>query len=1018
MQKCKNKSTIFAKVYYLCESLLIMRLNMNKQILKISGILSLFILLFSCKDDEPQTFVPDSDNYIGNQRIISLSLGMDEYNNASFKLAISTPEGTTITRTGTHRRIDGESILTLDSGLKEGEYRLLYLLSPVVDSEKGDTVWDEYGLGCRIRVKNDGSRTEILDVYNSDFRLFGSGTAKDPFSISSGDDLKKIRNVANDQMKNKLLLANMQFVQTCDIYLEQASWKADKDYGWMPIGSLNTTPFRGIYNGNGYKIYDLWINRQNSGGLGLFGYADEATFRNINMVNPTIDGNFATGTILGAVVKKGNKRTQTNIVNCTTTGGRVSAKTGSVAIGGILGLVDLESKVEIDGCTNISTAVAGSYGVGGIVGAASLFSYTSIEGSKNSADIKSEYTGCGGIIGTCDTLSVMSCVNEGRIMGSTAYTSSDKENAGIGTGGIAGGSGMSYFYTSRNYGEVSGYTGVGGILGSTCVSADHGYFNNAGFRSCSNEGNVSGETSVGGICGEAQMGCFAVYNKGEVTARANSAIVGGIAGNTSVAVIHNTLNAGNVKADNGDCVGGLVGKSTWGTFFASQNLADVSTSANYAAGIVALAGNQTTLNYCCNAGKISNSANGVTGGIVGELGDPREWTTMNTINCIIGAVECVLGIAGPVIACTGEALEKGTNLAKVITNNLSRWKNVHKVAHIIEFGFDISTLAYDWTTKIIGWASSPEELEALRLEITKKAEEIDSETKSEMEHLRSTLMLPKGLYSSLNAGTATQYYNNLDSVLSYVEESSDNSENVNFNLNNERESRIEEVQEQKEVYEIVHQTIGTACLVVSTAAFVVGTAAGAATGGASVAIAAAVVGGITTFTGGVNAIVENCDDYQPNAATVTQCVNLGNVAADNCKNPGGIAGHFQQFCQITDCLNIGEYSGSKTEGAGIVGELDSESEILRCLNVGNKWGFPIYSDEGAACTLDNNYYFDATSPGIDNTFNQGKWLTLDELCKTSSYKDWDFTSDNAQWKIEEKSGYFPVPNHSKMEIDD
>ena len=144
----------------------------------------------------------------------------------------------------------------------------------------------------------------------------------------------------------------------------------------MPIGDLNNNPFRGIYNGNGFEIYGMWIKRPDSGGLGLFGYAENATFRNINMVNPTIDGNFAAGSILGAVVTQGNKRTQTNIVNCTTMGGRISAKSGSAAIGGLVGLADMESKVMIEGCSNMGTAVYGSYGVGGIIGAGSIFSNT------------------------------------------------------------------------------------------------------------------------------------------------------------------------------------------------------------------------------------------------------------------------------------------------------------------------------------------------------------------------------------------------------------------------------------------------------------------------------------------------------------------------------------------------------------------------------------------------------------------------------------------------------------------
>ena len=987
---------------------------MNNRILRITGILCLFMFLFSCHDDEPHAVGPEKDNYLGNHQSISLTSGMERFRSASFKLALSTDDGTVITRTGTHKRINGKSILNLDSGLKSGEYRLLYLLSPTVDAETGDTIWEEYGLGCRVRIDENGITDDMLDKYSELMELFGEGTSENPFIVSSSSHLKRIRDVANDHVLNNLLLfPKTHFLQTAHIDLEQASWNSDKNYGWMPIGDLNNNPFRGIYNGNGFEIYGMWIKRPDSGGLGLFGYAENATFRNINMVNPTIDGNFAAGSILGAVVTQGNKRTQTNIVNCTTMGGRISAKSGSAAIGGLVGLADMESKVMIEGCSNMGTAVYGSYGVGGIIGAGSIFSNTTLQTCQNLADIKAEYTGCGGIVGSCDTLMIMSCSNEGTISGALSYSPSDTNNSGIGAGGIAGGTGMAFVYTCTNNGIISGHTGVGGIIGSTCVSREYGYFNNAMFRSCSNHGSIIGETSVGGICGEAQFGCYGVYNKGDVTGNAENCIVGGIAGNTSVAVIHNSLNAGKVTANKADCVGGVVGKSTWGTIFTTQNFGEVNTTANYVGGIVALAGTQSVLNYCCNAGNITNSGNGITGGLVGEMGDPREWTTMNTINCIIGGIECVLGIAGPVIACTGESLKEGGELAKKVTD-VKKWERIHKVAHCIEIAFDISTIVYDWVGKALcipEWVN-PEEIDALKAQITEEAKKIDAGVKADIDNMRSTLMVPKKLYSGLDASTAAQYYAGLNALVAFHEASPDNSNTLNYSLNYERKLRSEEVESQKKVYEIVHGVIGGACLVVSTAAFIAGLAVSGGT-----AIVVAFVGGVATFTGGVNAIAENCDDYQPNVVSITQCVNMGNVSANNSDNPGGIVGHLQQFCMISDCLNMGEYTGSKLNGAGIAGEIDAECELFRCLNVGDKWMWPIYSNSVISCSIYDNYYFESTSPGVDSFFDQGHYYSLEKLCKKSSYDDLDFSSSYALWKVEERSGCFPVPNHSKMEID-
>ena len=84
-----------------------------------------------------------------------------------------TEDGTVITRRGGHIRLDGQSIPTLDTGLKEGIYRLLYLTTPVVTEAEADTTWNEYGLGCRIEISKGTVR--VLDPYNKMANLSGSG---------------------------------------------------------------------------------------------------------------------------------------------------------------------------------------------------------------------------------------------------------------------------------------------------------------------------------------------------------------------------------------------------------------------------------------------------------------------------------------------------------------------------------------------------------------------------------------------------------------------------------------------------------------------------------------------------------------------------------------------------------------------------------------------------------------------------------------------------------------------------
>jgi hypothetical protein len=42
--------------------------------------------------------------------------------------------------------------------------------------------------------------------------------------------------------------------------------------GWLSIGNSSSLVFQAIFNGNGYQIRNLYINRSNTDYIGLFGY--------------------------------------------------------------------------------------------------------------------------------------------------------------------------------------------------------------------------------------------------------------------------------------------------------------------------------------------------------------------------------------------------------------------------------------------------------------------------------------------------------------------------------------------------------------------------------------------------------------------------------------------------------------------------------------------------------------------------------------------------------------------------
>ena len=64
--------------------------------------------------------------------------------------------------------------------------------------------------------------------------------------------------MTNDQTQNEFLTASTYFLQIADINMDKASYDSDHQFGWLSIGNVPNNPFRGIYDGNGYKIKNLW----------------------------------------------------------------------------------------------------------------------------------------------------------------------------------------------------------------------------------------------------------------------------------------------------------------------------------------------------------------------------------------------------------------------------------------------------------------------------------------------------------------------------------------------------------------------------------------------------------------------------------------------------------------------------------------------------------------------------------------------------------------------------------------
>ncbi len=124
------------------------------------------------------------------------------------------------------------------------------------------------------------------------------------YTVSNEAELRKFSDLVNGgtSFEGKTVL------QTADITLTQLSGsRADTHnrIGKVPNGenpvSSSTAPhaFRGTYNGGGYKIYNVVVDRENRSGVGLFGAAYGATFIDVHVASGHLTGGTRVGGICG-----------------------------------------------------------------------------------------------------------------------------------------------------------------------------------------------------------------------------------------------------------------------------------------------------------------------------------------------------------------------------------------------------------------------------------------------------------------------------------------------------------------------------------------------------------------------------------------------------------------------------------------------------------------------------------------------------------------------------------------------
>lgn len=315
---------------------------------------------------------------------------------------------------------------------------------------------------------------------------------------------------------------------------------ADIDLGahyWVPAGS-QTIRFAGTFNGAGYTVRGIYIDRPESDYQGLFGSTGaDSVVQNLTVTSLDIVAASYAGGVVG--------HSYGVVTNCSAYGRMI----GTYMVGGVAGCAE----GALLACVN-HAEVSGLNGVGGVVGMArGGTSYCSNSGAVSGAN------DVGGVVGYA-AADVTSCANSGKV------TATEGER----TGGVAGSCGGDIF-DCRNSGNVSGSATVGGIVGDAADGA---------VDRCSNSGSVSGATAGGiaAITGGAVRNCV---NSGAIGIIEDGYQAGGIVGYVwgEAASVMNCANSGTVSgANNWNSVGGLVGWNDGSTIANCVNSGAVSGS--------------------------------------------------------------------------------------------------------------------------------------------------------------------------------------------------------------------------------------------------------------------------------------------------------------------------------------------------------------------------------------------------------------------------------------------------------
>ncbi len=236
----------------------------------------------------------------------------------------------------------------------------------------------------------------------------------------------------------------------------------DGGRGWRPLGNDTNSArngcqgsgFNATFEGNGWTISDLNINRPNEDCVGLFGHTAEqqdedgnpvdlgVEIRNLSLHVETIIGDDNVGSLVGYMVNATISSSSISIDNIS----------GESDVGGLVG--DGSRSTIISSSVVVGEVSGTGTNVGGLVGDG--LRSTIISSSVEAGKVSGTGNDVGGLVGDGSRSTIIS----------SSVVAGEVSGAGANVGGIVGiGFGSQIFSSSVVVGEVMGVQSIGGLIG-------------------------------------------------------------------------------------------------------------------------------------------------------------------------------------------------------------------------------------------------------------------------------------------------------------------------------------------------------------------------------------------------------------------------------------------------------------------------------------------------------------------------------------------------------------------------